>query len=128
MADWNVIMSVTLDDLGDHFGVGGLGELYERFFGSSSSSSSFDEFVKYLKGIEVKLDNLAADVKAVDEQLNKLTDYVESMQSIKYYTDIESAYENMIALSKVKKSMAHPRRLRVICKETATHTRIRYPA
>ncbi|WP_147453538.1 hypothetical protein [Eilatimonas milleporae] len=90
MAAWNAFMSVGLNSLGDHYGISGLGDLFDGLF-----SSSDDE----LKDILKELDQIASDVSEIKQRLDRLALYVENMKVVEYYTKIESSFEDVIALS-----------------------------
>lgn len=83
-------MSVGLNSLGDHYGISGLGDLFEDFF--SSGSDELESILSELKKIE-------AGVNEIKEQISDLTLYLKKEKPVEYSTKVIDAFSDLVRIS-----------------------------
>ena len=108
MSKWPAVLQFGLNNIGKQFGLVGLGNLYAAFETPASSADPFKDLITYFTTIESQLNTLTTQVGNLESEVSQLASEVSGVELASYYTQIDSAYANIIYLSKIKPSKDLP--------------------
>ncbi len=108
MANWTAVLEFGLNNIGKQYGLVGLGNLYAAFAPQKGSQDPFQDLISYFSTIESQLNTLTTQISGLESDVNKLVAEISGIEVAQYYTQIKTAYSNIVDLSTTQPTEANP--------------------